>query len=344
MKEAIVTGFEDDSLEVQIHESQIPKPNSTQVLIKVIVSGSNPKDWKGPARIPAQNNTNTGDDIAGVIEAVGSSVVEFRPGDRVASLHKLKTPHGSYAEYALGEEHSTFMLPEKVTFEEGATIPLAAMTAAIGLFNSLALPEPWCQHAALREQVKGGIVVYGAASAVGSFAIKLLRKADIHPIIAVAGKGISFAEGLINRSKGDVIIDYREGDDAIIKGIKQGIRDGESLRYAFDAVSQGTSYLNISKALEPDVILTTVTPGHDYSGLPARIRLVQTNVTTAHTIYKDFATGWFRLFYYGLKDGWLKGHPYEVVPGGLEGLQHGLESLRDGKASGSKYVYRIDTM
>lgn len=45
MKEAIVTGFEDDSLEVQILESQIPKPNSTQVLIKVMVSGSNPKDW-----------------------------------------------------------------------------------------------------------------------------------------------------------------------------------------------------------------------------------------------------------------------------------------------------------
>ncbi|KAM0510924.1 hypothetical protein ACHAPE_010400 [Trichoderma viride] len=196
------------------------------------------------------------------------------------------------------------------------------MTAAIGLFNSLALPEPWCQHEALREQVKDGVVVYGAASAVGSFAIKLLRKADIHPIIAVAGKGISFVEGLIDRVKGDLIIDYREADDAIIKGIKQGIRDGESLRYAFDAVSQ-------------------VTPGHDYSGLPASIRLVQTNVTTAHTIYKDFATSWFRLFYYGLKDGWLKGHPYEVVPGGLEGLQHGLESLRDGKASGTKYVYRI---
>lgn len=153
------------------------------------------------------------------------------------------------------------MLPENVTFEEGATIPLAAMTAAIGLFNSLALPEPWCQDEALREQVKGGVVVYGAASAVGSFAIKLLRKADIHPIIAVAGKGISFVEGLIDQSKGDVIIDYREGDDAIIKGIKQGIRDGESLRYAFDAVSQGTSYLNISKALEPDGALTTVTPG-----------------------------------------------------------------------------------
>jgi NADPH2:quinone reductase len=69
---------------------------------------------------------------------VGSLAVELRFDDRVANLHKLKTPHVSYAEYALGEKHCTFMLPENVSYEEGVTIPLAGMTAAIGLFNSLA--------------------------------------------------------------------------------------------------------------------------------------------------------------------------------------------------------------
>ena len=66
-----------------------------------------------------------------------------------------------------------------------------------------------------------------------------------------------------------------------------------------------------------------------------------TNVTTSHTDHKLFATAWFRLFYHGLKDGWFSGHPYQVVSGGLDGIQNGLESLRDGKASGFKYVYRI---
>lgn len=82
---------------------------------------------KGPARLPAQNNTNTGDDIAGIVSSVGSEVVDFKPGDRVASLHKLKDPHGSYAEYALGEDFSTFFLPADVSFEAAATMPLAGM-------------------------------------------------------------------------------------------------------------------------------------------------------------------------------------------------------------------------
>lgn len=157
---------------------------------------------KGPVRIPAQNNTNTGDDIAGIVQFAGSALHGYKPGDRVASLHKLKTPHGSYAEYALGEEHSTFFFPTHVSFEEGATMPLAAMTAAIGLFRSLGLPEPWSQNRQLRDQTSGEVVVYGGASAVGAYAVKLLSKADIHPIIAIVGKGAPFVEGLIDREKG----------------------------------------------------------------------------------------------------------------------------------------------
>ena len=220
-----------------------------------------PLHRKGPVRLPAQNNTNTGDDIAGIVQSVGSSVHEFKPGDRVASLHKLKTPHGSYAEYALGEEHSTFFLPPHVSFEDGATIPLAAMTAAIGLFCSLGLPEPWSQDKALRDRTNGGVVVYGAASAVGAFAVKLLRKSDIHPIITIAGNGIQFVEGLIDREKGDAIVDYRNGNDAVVEGIRKSLTPGKKLMYAFDAVSEHGSYLNIAKVLEANGHLTTVTPG-----------------------------------------------------------------------------------
>ncbi|KAF3057538.1 Quinone oxidoreductase [Trichoderma lentiforme] len=344
MKEAIVHGHDNERLSVEIQESPIPVPDVTQILIRVVVSGSNPKDWKGPVRIPAQNHTNTGDDIAGIVERVGSSVLEFKPGDRVASLHKLKTPHGSYAEFALGEECSTFHLPAHVTFEEGATIPLAAMTAALGLFNSLSLPPPWCLgDASARQNAKGGVVVYGASSAVGAFAIKLLRRAKLHPIIAVAGKARAFVEALIDSSQGDVIVDYRKGDDAVVEGIRQAIRQGDKLKYAFDAVSHGQSYLNLSKVLEPGGYITTVTPGHDYKGISPRINLVQTNITTAHTVNRDFAITWFRLFYYGLQEGWLRGHPYDVIPGGLNGLQSGLEKLQSGKASAVKYVYKIGT-
>ena len=43
----------------------------------------------------------------------------------------------------------------------------------------------------------------------------------------------------------------------------------------------------------------------------------------------------------GLQEGWFKGHPREVVSGGLGGIQQALENLKDGKASAMKYVFRI---
>ncbi len=44
----------------------------------------------------------------------------------------------------------------------------------------------------------------------------------------------------------------------------------------------------------------------------------------------------------GLEEGWFHAQPQEVVPGGLEGVQQGLQNLKDGKASAIKYVFRIE--
>ena len=76
---------------VEIRESPIPEPNDDQVLIRVIVSGSNPKDWKAPEFAATltegpiyellkgmKTATNQGDDIAGIVEKVGANVVEFK--------------------------------------------------------------------------------------------------------------------------------------------------------------------------------------------------------------------------------------------------------------------------
>ena len=111
MKEAIVHA----GPKVDIIDSPIPTPQSDQIVTKVVVSGSNPKDWK----VPDWRNVsaNQGDDIAGVVHSVGSDVVEFKPGDRVAAFHEMMKPGGSYAEYAVSSEHATFHIPKKTSFE-----------------------------------------------------------------------------------------------------------------------------------------------------------------------------------------------------------------------------------
>lgn len=114
MKEAIVH----PDLKVTIHDVPIPKPNADQVLIKVVFSGSNPKDWKYPLYSGSNTPQNPGDDIAGFVEAVGENIVEFKKGDRVAAFHQMRTPHGSFAEFAIAWGHTTFHLPNKTSFEE----------------------------------------------------------------------------------------------------------------------------------------------------------------------------------------------------------------------------------
>ena len=179
---------------------------------------------------------NQGDDIAGTISAVGHNVTEFKVGDRVSAFHEMRTPGGSWAEYALAWAHTTFHIPQKTTFEEAAAIPLAAMTAAVGLYVRLGLPEPW----------KVGekdipLVIYGGASAVGAYTIQFAQRSQLHPLIVVAGAGAPYVETLIDRSKGDTIIDYRKGDEAVVQGIKDALK-GKTLEYAYDAVSEKGSY------------------------------------------------------------------------------------------------------
>ncbi|OIW28137.1 GroES-like protein [Coniochaeta ligniaria NRRL 30616] len=335
MKEATVS----KGPKVHIVDSPIPEPDADQVLIKVVVSGSNPKDWKVPEWVG--NNINQGDDIAGIIEKVGANVTEFKPGDRVAAFHEIMAPHGSYAEYAIAAAHTTFHIPKKTSFEEAAAIPLAAMTAAVGLYIRLGLPEPW-RHAT--EPIP--LVIYGAASAVGYYAIQLAQKSNIHPLICVAGRAKDHVETAIDRSKGDTIVDYRDGDEAVVAGLKKAL-EGHGLPpllHAFDAVSDNGSYVNISKVLSKGGKITLVLPGKEYNEIPEGIEKSTTTVSCVHNKSegeKDFGFVFFRYFSRGLEQGWFKPQRHEVVPGGLGGIEKALQNLKDGKASGVKYVFRI---
>lgn len=72
---------------------------------------------KVPEWMPDTPALNQGDDISGVVHEVGEGVTEFKKGDRVAAFHEMMAPGGSYAEYGLSWDHTTFFLPENTSFE-----------------------------------------------------------------------------------------------------------------------------------------------------------------------------------------------------------------------------------
>lgn len=114
MKEAFVNG---EDLTVTVRDTEIPVPAANEVLIKVVISGTNPKDWKMPQDNPGAPARNQGDDLAGYVEALGEAVVGFNKGDRVAAFHPVLNPHGSYAEYAIAPAHTVFHISSKTSFE-----------------------------------------------------------------------------------------------------------------------------------------------------------------------------------------------------------------------------------
>lgn len=227
------------------------------------------------------------------------------------------------------------------------------MTAAVGLYQRLRLPLPW---QATTKPLP--LIIYGASSAVGSYAIQLACLSNIHPIIAIAGRAASHVESLIDRGKGDMIVDYRKGDKAVVSGIKDALKQNGlgAVEHAFDAVSEKGSYQNICQVLDPHGAITLVLPGKKYEEIPDT---VTQSLTACGSVFpdvdpqspegkagvrtgsKEFGYVFFRFFGRGLQQGWFKGHPYEVIPGGLNGVETGLRNLKKGKASAVKFVFRI---
>ncbi|KAF2117186.1 chaperonin 10-like protein [Lophiotrema nucula] len=330
---------------VEIIDTPIPTPKDHEIVIKVIVSGTNPKDWKYP--LWKGWSHNSGDDIAGIVHSVGKDVYEFKPGDRVAAAHEFGTENGSFAEYSVALDWVTFHIPHNVSFEEAATIPSAAFTAALALYSDMDVSPPYLSKEQEGSGEKTPIILYGVTTAVGAFAAKLARLSGLHPIIGVAGRAASFARDL-----SDYVVDYRAGEDSIVSAIedilaKEGL--DRKVRYGFDCVNEQGSLETTLRLIDTNGgQICTVLPPSLFSRTkenfkwPEGVKGTNTACPQVQTTLKDFGYIWARLFSRLLADGRLTAHPYEVIPGGLNGILIGLQKLRNGEASALKYVYRIE--
>jgi NADPH:quinone reductase len=220
------------------------------------------------------------------------------------------------------------------------------------------LPPPW--EPAL---TKTPLVVYGASTAVGAFAIKLARRSNVHPIIAIAGSGRDMVETLLDPTKGDTVVDYREGHDHIVAKTRE-LLQAQGLEPASPSLALDT----ISEKGSPELMTRMLTHDHghasfvllekDYSAVAARLQTSLTYVGYVHTgpfptnpergiKYNpgghghDFGVVYASLFTRGLQQGWLTPHPHQLISKGLNGLPTALRNLRDGKASAVKYVVRV---
>lgn len=117
---------------------------------------------------------------------------------------------------------------------------------------------------------------------------------------------------------------------------------GAKFEYAFDAVSEMGSYQTICRVLDHQSgKITLIVPAQTYSDIPKTIEKSVTTVADIHQDLKDFGYVYSRYFTKGLEEGWFRAQPQQIIPGGLAGVQKGLENLKDGTASAVKYVFKI---
>ncbi len=141
---------------------ETPAPNENEVLIKVHAVSLNAADYRSMKMGLIPKRKIFGADIAGRIEAVGKNISLFKPGDEVMG-DLASYGFGGLAVYVTAPEKALVMKPEQISFEEAATLPMAAMTALQALRDKANI------------QKGQKVLIVGSAGGVGTFAIQLAK-------------------------------------------------------------------------------------------------------------------------------------------------------------------------
>lgn len=158
-------------------ERPVPVAAGRDLLVRVEAVSVNPVDTKVRAKVANEAGIVLGWDAAGVVEAVGSDVQDFRPGDEVFYAGDI-TRSGSNAEFQLVDERIVGRKPATLSFAEAAAFPLVTITAWEALFERLGIPP--------RGNEGRSLLIIGGAGGVGSIAIQLAHAAGLTVIVTAS--------------------------------------------------------------------------------------------------------------------------------------------------------------
>jgi NADPH:quinone reductase-like Zn-dependent oxidoreductase len=168
-----------------------PVPNDNEVLIKVHAVSLNAADYRSMKMGLIPKRKIFGADIAGRIESVGKNISLFKPGDEVMG-DLASYGFGGLAEYVTAPERALVIKPEQISFEDGATLPMAAMTALQALRDKANI------------QKGQKVLIVGSSGGVGTFAIQLAKYFEAEVTGVCSSKNVQQTLSL----GADYVIDY----------------------------------------------------------------------------------------------------------------------------------------
>ncbi len=181
-------------------EVEKPTPADNQVLVKVRAASVNPLDltirglWllRPLSGLRKPKDTRVGVDYAGTVEAVGKNVTQFKPGDEV-----FGGKNGAIAEYVcVLADRSVVLKPANMTFEQAASVPVAAITALQGLRD--------------KGKIQAGqkVLINGASGGVGTFAVQIAKSFGAKVTGVCSTRNVD----LVRSIGADHVIDYTKED------------------------------------------------------------------------------------------------------------------------------------
>ncbi len=231
---------------LKLENVEKPTPKENELLIKVRAASVNPLDWhflqgtpyimrlQGGLRKP--KDTRFGVDYAGTVEAVGTNVSQFKPGDDVFGGRS-----GAFAEYICARaDRGVALKPANITFEQAACVPIAGVTALQGLRDKGHV------HAGQK------VLINGASGGVGTFAVQIAKNLGAEVTGVCSGRNVDLVRSL----GADHVIDYTKEDFT---------KSGERYDVILDNV--GTQPLiRFRRALKPNGICVLIGGGGPNEG------------------------------------------------------------------------------
>ncbi|KAI0783892.1 GroES-like protein [Irpex lacteus] len=328
--------------EYAVQDVSTPKPGPGEILVEVRAAGLNPSDWKRRdfGVLISEYPAILGADIAGIVKEIGEGVTNFTAGDRVIHEGFFENSKAAFQQYSIVPAEIVAKLPPNLSFEEGATIPVALTAAAFGLYGGITttgelrgaeLAPVW--EANGRGKYSGQpIVVIGGSSAVGQQVIQLAKLSGFNPIIATASlKNTELLKSLgathvIDRHA-DLVTSVSNITSESIKFVYDTIGNKQAAEPAYTILASGGTFINLNAPSPIDEAKQDSTKrvanvfgiAHDPSQHAVAVS-VWANVTKL------------------LEAGDIKPNIVEIVPNGLSGIPESLERIKANKISGKKLV------
>lgn len=219
---------------LQFKEVKKPTAKENEVLVEVHAASVNPLDWHimrgDPFLVRLEHGLQRpkygrlGADIAGRVEAVGSNVTEFQPGDEVFG-ETFKNGLGGFAEYVSVPKDGLALKPTNISFEAAAAVPISSLTALQGLRN--------------KGKIRSGqkVLINGASGGVGTFAVQIAKSFGTE----VTGVCSTHNLDRVRSIGADHTVDYKREDFT---------RNGQKYDLIFDAVGNH-SVADLKRSLSP---------------------------------------------------------------------------------------------